>query len=98
MGDRLGAEDEDSISLGGDGKSPSNFAVYLDRTVRSGLQALPAANTRLILDLEQQRLIRRHRNGIGGANTDTGQARNTELGVDDKIQGWSVRGSGLVAI
>jgi hypothetical protein len=95
---RLRAEDEHTIALSGDGKSPSNFAVYLDCPMRTSLEALPAANARLILDLEQQRLIRRHRNGIGGADADARQAGDTELGVNDKIQGWSVRGGELVAI
>jgi hypothetical protein len=52
MGDRLRAEDEHAIALRRDGKSPSNFAVYLDCPVRADLQTLPAANAGLILDLE----------------------------------------------
>ena len=95
---RLRAQDEHPVALGGDGKSPPNLAVYLDRTVGTGLETLPAPDTGLILDLEQQRLIHRHRNGIGGADAYTGQACNAKLGVDDKIQGRSVRGRGSFAI
>ena len=94
MGYRFGAEDEHAVALRGDGKSPADLAVYLDRRVRAGRKALAAADTGLILDLEQQRLIRCHSNGIGGADTHTGQACHTKLGVYDEIQGSGPSGGG----
>jgi hypothetical protein len=98
VGHRLGAEYEHAIALRGDGKSPPDLAVYLDCRVGADLQALPAANAELILDLDQSRLLRRHRDGIGGADTNTSQACNAKLGIDDKIQGRSVRGRVSTAI
>ena len=72
--------------LDGDGKSPPDLAVYLDRAVGAGRQALAAADAGLVHDLQQQRLVPRHRDRIGGADADARQARDTELGIDDEIQ------------
>ena len=33
VGHRFRAQDQDAVSLGGDGKSPPDLAVYLDRRV-----------------------------------------------------------------
>jgi hypothetical protein len=87
VGDGLGAEDEHPIALGGDGKSQPYLAVYLDRVMGTDLVALPAADAGLILDLDQVGFFGRHRDGVGGTDTNTGQACNTKLGVNDKIQG-----------
>ena len=51
MGDRFGAQDEHAVALGGDGKGPPDLAVYLDRPVGTGRQALAAADTGLVDDL-----------------------------------------------
>ena len=80
------ALDEHPLALGGDGKGQPDLAIYLDRAVGTGRHALPAADTGLIHDLEQQRLVPRHRNRIGRADPDACQACDTELGVDDEIQ------------
>ena len=99
VGHRLRAQDEHAVALRGDGKSPPDLAVYLDRAVGAGRQALAAADAGLVHDLQQQRLVPRHRDGIGGADADAGQARDTELGVDDEIQGpGPVRGGETSAI
>jgi hypothetical protein len=74
VGHRLRTQDEYPVALRRDGKSPPNLAVYLDCTVGTGLETLAAADTGLILYLEQERLIPRHRNSIGGAYTYTSQA------------------------
>ena len=80
---------------GGDGKSPPDFAVYLDRAVGARGQALPAADAGLVHDLQQQRLVARHRDRIGRADADARQAGDAELGVDDEVQvTWSVRWRG----
>ncbi len=87
MRHRLGAEDEHSLAFGRDGKSPADLAVYVDRAVRAGRQALPAADAGLVDDLQQQRLITGHGDGIRRANPDARQAGDTAFGVDDEIQG-----------
>jgi hypothetical protein len=86
VGDRLGAENEDAVAAGRDGKSPSDFAVYLDCVVGTCGEALPAADAAFVFDFDQHRLIHRHRDGVGGADADTSQARDTELGINDEIQ------------
>ena len=98
VGDRLGAEDQNPVSCRGDGKSPPDLAVYLDSAVGTDSQALTGADARLIVDDRQQRLIHRHRDGVGGAYADAGQARDAELGVNDEIQGLVRQGEGEFAI
>jgi len=98
VGDGLGAEDEDAVSRGPDGKSPPDFAVYLDSTVGADSQALAGADARLIVDDRQQRLIHRNRDGIRRADADAGQARDAELGVNDEIQRPDPSGEGRFAI
>ena len=70
----------------GNGKSPPDLAVYLDRTVRAGRQAAPAPDARLVDHLQQQRLVARHRDRIGRAHADAREARDTRLRVDDEVQ------------
>jgi hypothetical protein len=54
--------------------------------VGTSRDALPATDAPLIVDAEQHRFVHRHRNGVGRADANTGQARDAELGVDDEIQ------------
>ena len=95
MGDRFGAEDQDAVSLRGDGKSPPDLAVYLDSVMGTDRKALAAADARLIVDDRQKRLVHRHRDGIGGADANASQARDAELGVNDEIQGLVRQREGL---
>ena len=87
VGHRLGAEDEHPLAPGRDGKSPADLAVYVDRAVRAGREALPAADAGLVHHLQQQRLIPSHGNGIRRADPDARQTGDTALGIDDEIQG-----------
>ena len=99
VGDRLRAQDQDAVALRGDGKSPPDLAVYLDRAVRTGRQTLPAPDARLVDHLQQQRLVARHRDRVGGADPYAREARDTELRVDDEVQvTWPVRAGGTSAI
>ena len=93
MRDRLGAQDQDPVALGGDGERPADLAVYLDRPVGTGGQTLPAANAGLVHHLQQQRLVPGHRDRIGRADPDARQTRDTEFSVDDEIQ-WTWPGGG----
>ena len=71
---RLRAQDQHAVALGGDGKSPPNLAVYLDGPVGTGRQTLAAADARIVVDLKQQRLFRRHRDGVGRTDANASQA------------------------
>jgi hypothetical protein len=98
VGDRLGAQDQDPVALGGDGKSPPDLAVYLDSCVGASREALPAADACLIVDSEQQRIVHRHRDGVGGTDANTSQAPDAELGVNYEVQRSVPSGEGKVAI
>jgi hypothetical protein len=98
VGDRLGTQDQDPVALGSDGKSPSDFAVYLDRQVGAGGETLPAADAGLIDNLEQERLVHRHRDGVGRADANTSQAPDAELGINNEVQRSVPSGEGKVAI
>ena len=84
--DRLGAQNEDAFALGRDRQGASNLAIYLDRPVGTGGDALAAADAGVIDHLEQQRLVARHRDRIGGADPHARQAGDAKLGVDDEVQ------------
>jgi hypothetical protein len=86
VGDGFRTEDQRAGAAGGDGKSPPDFAVYLDGVVGANGQALTRADTGLVVYLGQHLLVYRHSNGVGRADADTGQARDAELGVNDEIQ------------
>ena len=74
---RFGAQDEHPVALRGDGKSPPDLAVYLDRPVGAGRKATATPDTGLVHHLQQQRLVARHRDRIGGAHSHTREARDT---------------------
>ena len=92
MGDGLRAQDQDPVTLRGNGESLANLAIYLDRTMRTGRETLAAPDAGLVYDLQQERLVARHRNSIGGAHAHACQAGDTELGVDREIQGYPGQG------
>ena len=95
VGHRLRTQDQHAVAVGGDGESPPDFAVYLDRLMRTRRQALPAPDAGVVHHLQQQRLVPRDGDGIRRAHADTGQTRDTEFGVDDEIQ-WTWPGGGLM--
>ena len=92
MGDRLRAQDQDPVALRGNGESLADFAIYLDRAVGARRQTLAAADAGLVHHLQQQRLVARDGNGVGGAHAHACQAGDTELGVDREIQGYPGQG------
>ena len=93
VGDRLGAQDEDAFTLRGYRQGAPNLAIYLDRLVGTGGDALSAADAGVIDHLEEQRLVTRHRDRVGGADPNARQAGDTKFGVDDKVQAdLAVRG------
>jgi hypothetical protein len=94
MGDRLRAQDQDPVALGGDCKSPPDLAVYLDRAVRTGRETLPAPDTRFVNDLQQERLVAGHSDGVGGAHAHTREARDTRFRVYDEVQVTGPVGAG----
>ena len=65
----------------------------------AGRDALAAPDARVIDDLEEQRLVPRHRDCVGGAHPDACKTCDTELSVDDEIQmGLAAMMEGLSAI
>ena len=67
MGRRLRTQDEKAITLGGDGEGPADLAVYPDRAMGARRQALPAADAGFVHDLQQKRIVARHRYGVTAA-------------------------------
>ncbi len=86
MRHRFGAQNEDAFPLGRDRQGASNLAIYLDRPVGTGGDALTATDAGVIDHLKEQRLVPRHRDRIGGADSYARQAGDTKFGVDDEIQ------------
>ena len=86
VGRRLRTQDEKAIALGGDGESLADFAIYPDRAMGARRQTLPAANAGLVHDLQQQRIVARHRYRIGRADPHTREAGNALLCVYDEVQ------------
>ena len=86
MGDRFRTQNQDTFALRDNREGPPDLAIYLDRPMGTGRHALPAPDTRLIDHLEEQWLIARHRDSVGGADPYACQACDTELSVDDEIQ------------
>ena len=82
---RLETQDQNPVAFGGNGETPADLAVYLNRSVRAGRKTLPAPNARLIDDMKLQRLVPSDRNRIGRTNPDTGQTRDAGFRVDDEI-------------
>ena len=83
---RLRTQDENAIALGGDGEGPAYLPVHPHRAMGTRGQALAAADAGLVHDLEQKRLVARHRHRIGRADPHARQAGNALLCVYDEVQ------------
>ena len=91
---RLGAQDQGAAALRGDGKSPPDLAVYLDRAVGTGRQAPPAPDARLVHHLQQQWLVPRHRDRVGRAHAYAREARDTDSASMTKFNDLAGRSGG----